>query len=141
MKDRAEFWIWTMRAIGLIAVSFIVVTIVMEMLNLFQLGIQPQARTSHGLATAFLVFPGLILSLGISHAILLSRQPRRVTPMEKGLIAAIGALTFALIFMSFVDLPTILAIFVWIILIGVAISLTVVIWAEKKRVIAPANPN
>jgi len=141
MKDRAEFWIWTMRAIGLIAVSFIVVTIVMEMLNLFQLGIQPQARTSHGLATAFLVFPGLILSLGISHAILLSRQPRRVTPMEKGLIAAIGALTFALIFMPFVDLPTILAIFVWIILIGVAISLTVVIWAEKKRVIAPANPN
>ena len=141
MKDRAEFWIWTMRAIGLIAVSFIVVTIVMEMLNLFQLGIQPQARTSHGLATAFLVFPGLILSLGISHAILLSRQPRRVTPMEKGLIAAIGALTFALIFMSFVDLPTILAIFVWIILIGVAISLTVVIWAEKKRVIVPANPN
>ena len=140
MKDRSGFWIWTLRAIGLIAVSFIVVRIVMEMLNILQLGIQPQARTSHGLATAFLVFPGLIVSLGISHAILLSRQPRRVIPMEKGLIAAIGVLIFVLIFMSFVDLPTILAILVWIILIGVAVSLTVVIWAEKKRVIAPGSP-
>jgi len=96
MKDRSEFWIWTLRAIGLIAVSFIVVTIVMEMLNILQLGIQPQARTSHGLATAFLVFPGLIVSLGISHAILLSRQPRRVMPVEKGLIAAIGVLILVL---------------------------------------------
>lgn len=141
MTDRTEFWIWTLRAIGLVAVSFIVVTIVMEMLNILQLGIQPQARTSHGLATAIFVFPGLIVSIGVSHAILLSRKPRRVMRMERGLIAAIGALTFVLIFMSFVGLPTILAILVWVILIGIAVSLTVVIWAEKKRVIAPGNPH
>lgn len=132
-RDPANlFWYWLQPGLGVLLAALSTYTIVM----LFAANGEGIPSIPFGINGGF-VYPGLLLSIGINQLILRKRVPRVVTLTERIMLGIIVGLVVVLIATSFDDEISFSALFIWPVLILVAIALTIVIVVKNTTL---ANP-
>lgn len=126
------FWYWFQPALGVVLGGLSIYTLVM-LLAAEAYGIP---SIQFGIDGAF-VFPGLLLSIGTNQLILRRRNPRIVTLAERILLGVIAGIVVLLVVTSVDQMAFAVGIFVWPVLILVAIATTAVIAVKTSTLAAP----
>ena len=127
------FWYWLQPGLGVLLAAFSIYTYVM-LFGFDGVGIPSIPAGINGI----FVFPGLLLSIGINQLILRKRSPRIVTLTERIMLGVVIGLVVFLFVSGFDDEFSFSALFVWPILILVAVALTIVIVVKNATLAAPA---
>lgn len=133
-RDATNFlWYWFQPALGVLLAAFSIYTYVM-IFGFNGVGIPSIPAGINGI----FVFPGLLLSIGINQLILRRRSPRIVTLTERIMLGVVMGLVVFLVVSGFDDEFSFSALFVWPILMLVAVALTIVIGVKNAALAAPA---
>ena len=127
------FWYWLQPGLGVFLAAFSIYTYVM-LFGFNGVGIPSIPAGINGI----FVFPGLLLSIGINQLILRKRSPRIVTLTERIMLSVILGLVVFLVVSGFDDEFSFSALFVWPILMLVAVATTIVIVVKNAALAAPS---
>lgn len=132
-----KFWYWSQPAVAAVLLGFTIYTLVnfvaFEASGLFSI--------QFAVNGAF-IFPGLLISLGVSQLLLSRRQPRLVTLPERILLGFEFLLIAVVIATSFDPEALIIGLVLWPLMIVLAVVITILIATHVRiaKVTSPTEP-
>ncbi len=124
-----KYWYWSQPAVAVVLLAFTVYTLV----SFFAFDASGLFSIQFAVNGAF-IFPGLLISLGLSQVLLSRRQPRSVTLPERILLIAVLVAT------SFEPDSLTVGLVLWPLVIVLAVVITIAVVVTTARLAKPPAP-
>ena len=128
-----RFWYWSQPALAVVLLGFTIYTLV----NFFAFEASNLFSIQFAVNGAF-IFPGLLISLGVSQVLLSKRRPRSVALPERILLGFEFLLIAVLIATSFEPDSLTVGLVLWPLLIVLAVVISIAIVVTTARLARPA---
>ena len=130
-----KYWYWSQPAVAVVLLAFTVYTLV----SFFAFDASGLFSIQFAVNGVF-IFPGLLISLGLSQVLLSRRQPRSVTLPERILMGFEYLLIAVLIATSFEPDSLTVGLVLWPLVIVLAVVITIAVVVTTARLAKPPAP-
>jgi hypothetical protein len=133
-------WYWSQPAVAVVLLGFTAYTLYLYVLSRYELSAGSALPSFQFLINGVFIFPGMLLSLGVSQVMLSRRLPRAVTLPERILLGIEYLLLIVIVATSFAPNALDVGLALWPILILVAITISIVIGVTTTLLKQTPNP-